>query len=166
MKRILVTAMAIMLLLCCLTACVMAEEAENPVYRTDVTEEDFIGTWNLKNMMMQGYEVPTESLGLHATVVITNGKIEITDVFETTSVYDTSFENCMLSYIDEDGIKMVVYITTEGLLHIDLEAEVFSGTAEDEGAPVAVGGNTLNLSNLDNSIITQYFEKVVETTEE
>ena len=67
---------AAVLLLCLLIpADVLAESAETgeeaPAYRTDVTEEDFIGTWNLVSMIMQGYPVPTQALGLKATVVVT-----------------------------------------------------------------------------------------------
>lgn len=138
----------------------MAEGAEEPVYKADLTEEDYIGKWTLKSMIMQGYPVPTEQLGLHATIIVKAGKIEITDVTGSTNEYVTTFEDGMIRFMIGDE-QMVVYITPEGLLHVDQAVQVFVGTTEDEGVP-EVQGETLSFENLDNSFLTQYFEKVEE----
>lgn len=152
MKRIILIVMALVML----AGAAFAEETE--VYRQDVTEADFLGTWKLKNMIVEGYEVPTESLGLEATIVLTEGHIEITDVLGVKKTYETVFEDGRLVYVNDKAMKMFVYITTEGQLHIDQEAETFEGTAEDEGAPMMSGGK-MNFSNMDNSLLAQYFEK-------
>ena len=153
MKRIILIVMAMMVML---AGTAFAEEAD--AYRQDVTEEDFLGTWKLKNMIVEGYEVPTESLGLEATIVLTSGQIEITDVLGVKKTYETVFEDGHLVYVNDKEMKMFVYITAEGMLHIDQEAEKFEGTTEDEGAPLLKNG-MMNLSNLDNSLLSQYFVK-------
>ena len=158
---------AAVLLLCLLIpAAVLAEGAETgeevPAYRTDVTEEDFIGTWNLVSMIMKGYPVPTQALGLKATVVVTAGHIEITDVANVTKKYQTTFADGVLTFVNEKEEKMIVYITAEGLLHVDQAADTFSGEAGAEGAPVEVGGSTLNLANLNADLLAQYFAKAEE----
>lgn len=158
---------AAVLLLCLLIpAAVLAEGAETgeevPAYRTDVTEEDFIGTWNLVSMIMKGYPVPTQALGLKATVVVTAGHIEITDVAGVTKKYQTTFADGVLTFVNEKEENMIVYITAEGLLHVDQAADTFSGEAGDEGAPVEVGGSTLNLANLNADLLAQYFAKAEE----
>lgn len=152
MKRIILIVMALVML----AGTAFAEEAD--IYRQDVTEADFLGTWKLKNMIVEGYEVPTESLGLEATIVLTNGQIEITDVLGEKKTYETVFEDGHLIYVNDKEMKMLVYITKEGLLHIDQEAETFAGTAEDDGSPVTNGG-MIDLGNLNNSLVSQYFEK-------
>ena len=125
---------------------------------TDATEEEFLGTWKLMNMIVEGYEVPTKDLGLDATVVLTAGQIEITDVLSRTQKYETVFEDGHLVYMSDNGLKMFVYITAEGLLHIDQEAETYEGTAEDEGTPIKKNGK-FDLSKLNDSLVSMYFEK-------
>lgn len=153
------------LLVCMLLTAALAEgtEADEAItYRTDVTEEDFIGTWNLVSMVMEGYQVPTKTLGLKATIVVTPGNIEITDVLGSTTKYETTFADGVLVFVNGKDEQMIVYITPEGLLHVDQEAETFSGEAGDEGAPVAIGGTSLNLAGLNTSLLAQYFEKAAE----
>ena len=84
-----------------------AEGTGTPAYRTDLTEEDYIGTWRLKSMMIEGYSVPAESLNMHATIVVTSGQIEITDVFGEIKSYATTFENGRLGYINELGEQIL-----------------------------------------------------------
>lgn len=152
MKRIILIMMAMMMLV----GAAFAEEADP--YRQDVTEEEFMGTWKLYNMYVEGYEVPTKDLGLDATVVLTSGQIEITDVLGRTKKYETVFEDGHLVYMSDNGLKMFVYITVEGLLHIDQEAATYEGTSEDEGTPVKKNGK-FDLSKLSDSLVTMYFEK-------
>ena len=153
------------LLVCLLFSATLAEGTaadEAAVYRTDVTEEDFIGTWNLVSMVMEGYQVPTKTLGLKATIVVTAGNIEITDVLGATKKYETTFADGVLTFVNDKDEQLIAYITPEGLLHVDQEAKTFSGEAGDEGAPVAVGGTSLNLAGMNTSLLAQYFEKAAE----
>ncbi|QTE68771.1 hypothetical protein JNO48_02355 [Clostridiales bacterium] len=157
----------VVLMVCLLVPAVMAEGAETeeaPLYRTDVTEEDFIGTWNLVSMVMEGYQVPTVTLGLKATVVVTPGKIEITDVLGVQKTYDTTFADGVLSFVNDKEEPLIVYITPEGLLHVDQKADTFSGEIDDEKAPEKAGGTTLNMAmaNLNANLLAQYFEKAAE----
>lgn len=152
MKRIILIVMALMMLV----GTAIAEEAAE--YRTDVTEEEFLGTWKLKYMIVEGYDVPTQDLGLEATIVLTSGEIEITDIMGIKKTYETVFEDGHLVYVDDKGMKMLVYITPEGLLHIDEETETFEGTIEDEGSPISKSG-MMDLTSLNNSIMSQFFEK-------
>ena len=155
-----------MLAVCMLFSVALAEGTEAaeeaPAYRTDVTEEDFIGTWNLVSMVMEGYPVPTKALGLKATIVVTEGHIEITDVLGSTKKYETTFADGVLSFVNDKDEQLIVYITPEGLLHVDQKADTFSGEAGDEGAPVAIGGTSLNLAGMNTSLLAQYFEKAAE----
>ena len=157
----------VVLTVCLLIPAVMAEGAETeeaPLYRTDVTEEDFIGTWNLVSMVMEGYQVPTASLGLKATVVVTPGQIEITDVMGVKKAYETTFADGVLSFVNDKEEQLIVYITPEGLLHVDQMANTFVGGIEDEKAPEKAGGTTLNvaMANLNANLLAQYFEKAAE----
>ena len=156
------------LLVCMLFTVALAEGTEAaeeaPLYRTDVTEADFIGTWNLVSMIMKGYPVPTKALGLEATIVVTEGHIEITDVLGVTKQYRTTFADGVLSFANDKDEPLIAYITPEGLLHIDQEAKTFSGEAGDEGSPEKAGGTTLNMAmaNMDDDLLAQYFEKAAE----
>lgn len=154
------------LLVCLLVPAAFAEGTteEAPLYRTDVTEEDFIGTWNLVSMVMEGYQVPTASLGLKATVVVTPGQIEITDVMGVKKAYETTFADGVLSFVNDKEEQLIVYITPEGLLHVDQMANTFVGGIEDEKAPQKAGGTTLNvaMANLSANLLAQYFEKAAE----
>lgn len=152
MKRIILIMMALMML----AGAAFAEEAD--LYRKDVTEEDFLGTWTMKFMMVEGYEVPTKDLGLEATIVLTSGQIEITDMMGIKKTYETVFEDGRLVYVNDQEIKMFVYITAEGLLHIDEEAQTYEGTIEDENSAITKSGK-LNMASLTNSLLSQYFEK-------
>ena len=159
--------MAVVLLVCMLVPATVAEGTETeeaPLYRTDVTEEDFIGTWNLVSMVMEGYTVPTASLGLKATVVVTPGQIEITDVMGVKKAYETTFADGVLSFVNDKEEQLIVYITPEGLLHVDQKADTFVGEIEDEKAPEKAGGTTLNMAmaNLNANLLAQYFEKAAE----
>ena len=153
-------AVVMALLLVCLPIFAQAEEGNESGYRTDVTEADYIGTWELKSMIMQGYLVPSQTLGIHATVVIEEGKITITDVLDVTKSYETAFEDGRLTYTDGVGMEMAVYITEDGLLHIEKVIRVFSGTAEDEDSPIEKGGSSIDIDSMDTSILDQYFAKV------
>ena len=154
------------LLVCLLVPAAFAEGTteEASLYRTDVTEEDFIGTWNLVSMVMEGYQVPTASLGLKATVVVTPGQIEITDVMGVKKAYETTFADGVLSFVNDKEEQLIVYITPEGLLHVDQMANTFVGGIEDEKAPEKAGGTTLNvaMANLNANLLAQYFEKAAE----
>ena len=162
------TTMLAALMICCLAAFACAEgaETEEPAYRTDVTEADFSGTWSLKNMVLQGYTVPTETLGIHATIVITEGQIEITDVLEVTKTYEAAFEENKLVFLMGEE-QMFVYITEDGLLHLEQEAKVFDGTEEPENpeekkTTVFMGATGIDMGSLNDSFLTQYFVKVEE----
>ena len=157
---------SVVLMVCMLVPVVFADGTteETPLYRTDVTEEDFIGTWNLVSMVMEGYQVPTASLGLKATVVVTPGQIEITDVMGVKKAYETTFADGVLSFVNDKEEQLIVYITPEGLLHVDQMANTFVGGIEDEKAPEKAGGTTLNvaMANLSANLLAQYFEKAAE----
>ena len=151
----------IMLIIMLCMACAftsIAEGTSTPGYRAGLTEDDYIGTWHLKSMMIEGYTVPAESLNMHATIVVTNGQIEITDVFGEKKSYATVFDNGLLSFVNEAGEQMIVYITEEGQLHVEQEAGLFIGTAQDEGSPLEKGGN-INMANLTNSLVSHYYER-------
>ena len=163
MKRILTSLTAILLAILMMASVAMAEGTDGEKYRTDATEEDFIGTWSLKYMIMEGYTVPTQQLGMQATIVITPGEIEITDVLGVTKTYETTFGEGLISFTNEQDEKMVIYITEEGLLHAELEAETYAGTTEDEESPITKkGGGAINIADMGNSFLSQYFEKVEE----
>ncbi len=164
LNRLFAILMAVMTI-CCLVCPGYAEneEAERPAFRTDLTEEDYIGTWKLKTIMIQGFPAPAEMVNLHATIVITAGQIEITDVFDEKNEYETTFEDGLLCFMINDEQKLIVYITEDGQLYMDQEAEVYSGSIEDEQSPVAViGGNTLQITQMDKSYVGQMYEKVTE----
>ena len=113
-------------------------------------------------MVMEGYLVPTKTLGLKATIVVSAGSIEITDVLGVTKQYKTTFADGVLSFANDKEEPLIAYITPEGLLHVDQEAETFSGEAGDEGAPVEIGGTSFNLAGMNTSLLAQYFEKAAE----
>ena len=164
LNRFFAILMAVMTV-CCLVCPGYAEtgEAERPAFRTDLTEEDYIGTWKLKTITVQGFPAPAEMVNLHATIVITAGQIEITDIFDENNQYETAFEEGLLSFMINDEQKMIVYITEDGLLYMDQAAEVYSGSMDDEQSPVAViGGRSLQISEMDKSFIGQMYEKVTE----
>ena len=164
MSRLFAMLMAVMAI-CCLVCPGYAEtgEAERPAFRTDLTEEDYIGTWKLKTVMVQGFPAPAEMVNLHATIVITAGQMEITDIFDEKNEYETTFEDGLLCFMIDEEQKMIVYITEDGQLYMDLAAEDYSGSMDDDQSPVAViGGRTLQISEMDKSFIGQMYEKVTE----
>lgn len=163
MKKLITWMMLIMTAIGCVVFTAAAETAgETPAYRTDVSAEEYLGTWKLKSMLVEGYMVPTESLGLNATIIVTEGQIEINDTFGKTKVYETTYEDGKLFFINEHDEKLFVYITEDGMLHVDQEIAALLETEKDENAPVSKSGGAIHISNLSNSVMTQYFERVTE----
>ena len=158
-KKIL--AMLAVMMLCCMTVFAAAEGTGEPVNRTDLAEEDYIGTWNLKYMIIEGYTVTAESMGLQASIVITDGQIEINSAVGRQKTYETVYADGKLTFVNDKDEKMVVYITEDGLLHVDHEAEVLIRIAEDEDSSLTKGGDS-NMLNLSESMLAQYYERVEE----
>ena len=158
MKKLIYMLAAMMLAVLAVGTALAEGTVELPADRTDLTEEDFIGSWTLKRLIMEGLEVPIESLGLTGTIVVAPGRIEINGTGGSGKSFRTTFEDGFLTYMDGEE-KMAVAITEDGMLHIDLAAKTFKGTAEDEGAPEMKSGGIINISNLGESLVGQYYAK-------
>ena len=63
------------------------------VDRTDLTPEDYYGTWNMTYMMLEGNMVPVEILGLTSSIAIQDEMITFTDTFGQVKQYDTFFQD-------------------------------------------------------------------------
>ena len=105
-----------------------------------------------------GYVIPTADMGLTGTIAVGDGTIEITDVYGQKSKFETVFEGGFLYYM-EDGERMMVCISTDGLLHIQFEAMALTGTAEGENPTVQNGVLNMNASTMEATVLNQYYER-------
>ena len=127
--------------------------------RTDLAAEDYNGTWTLKEIRLDGgYVIPAAAMGLDGSIVVAEGKITITDVYGTKSQHEAAFENGFLYYM-EGGERMIVCISTEGLLHIQTEAMMLAGTAEGENPTVKDGVLNMNSNTMEATTLNQYYER-------
>ena len=127
--------------------------------RTDLAAEDYNGTWKLKEIRLDGgYVIPAAAMGLDGSIVVTDGEITITDVYGKQSQHEAAFENGFL-YYTEGGERMVVCISTDGLLHIQTEAMMVTGTAEGENATVQNGVLTMGANTMEATVLNQYYER-------
>ena len=131
------------------------------VDRTDLTAEDFLGTWELTKMQMEGLLIPATQLGFSARIVIDENSIQLTDIFGSFNEYETTFEEGFL-YYRKGNDRMKVSISTENLLYIGVDVPEFYGTAEDEGSPLENGQLKLDTAAMDTGTLYQFYEKVEE----
>ncbi len=150
------------LMVCCMMAAVCG--GEEIADRTDLAAEDYYGTWQLLNMRTNGYMIPAATLGLTATVVISEGIIEITDVYGETTQYETTFEDGHLIYMTEED-RMKVCISEDGLLHLAMDVLEVEGSVEDENAKKTNSGGakvTLNMKTMQVQLVDEFFERAEE----
>ena len=173
MKNTIRTGILIILVTVLLCGLLMPASAELPntvvvpatiteiVDRTDLTAEDFLGTWELTKMQMEGLFIAATQLGFSARIVIDEKTIQVTDIFGETNQYDTTFEDGFL-YYRKGNDRMKVSISTEDLLYIGIDVPEFYGTAEDEDAPLENGQLKLDTAAMDTGTLSQFYEKVDE----
>ena len=131
------------------------------VDRTDLTAEDFLGTWELTKMQMEGLFIPATQLGFSGKIVIDEHSIQITDIFGSFNEYEATFEEGFL-YYRKGNDRMKVSISTENLLYIGVDVPEFYGTAEDEGSPLENGQLKLDTAAMDTGTLSQFYAKVEE----
>ena len=131
------------------------------VDRTDLTAEDFRGTWELTKMQMEGLLIPATQLGFSGKIVIDEKTIQVTDTFGETNQYEATFEEGFL-YYRKGNDRMKVSISTENLLYIGIDVPEFYGNAEDEGSPLENGTLNLGAAGMGEGTLSEFYEKVEE----